>query len=411
MMKNIYKIIGIISFLLILIMFRRSAMAQQITPEEYILESRKYAESDLEKSLEIASQGLEAYPEDFDIMLHYIRVLAWNGQQEESDSLINLAANKWKNNRSVEELQLNLAYWSHQDDSLLARADHMLNIYGFYPDYLYLKAVALDHLGRSSESIAALKSLMNLYPDHESGQKLLTQLSVNRHRHGITLQVDYVGFDHQVRPWHMVRAGYWRSGNKLDFAGVIGAGTIFEQFTARIEIESYYRMSEKTYFYLASGYAPVAVTNKVYLAGEWFHMLNRSLEISAGIRYLGYKDSEAFLLTGQAGKYIGNNYIILRPFISYVGGQVTYFGNIGYRRYFRNQQFAGINLGYGYYLADISSIEMYEEMNSKGIFFDGRKNLGSKTHVLGSAGLQIEEIAVNQNRNRFNAAIKVVRTF
>ncbi len=159
-------------------------------------------------------------------------------------------------------------------------------------------------------------------------------------------------------PWHL---GYLEYSRKFDFMTLVGrfnyANRSFggpARNGVQVEMDAWPRVTDWMYGYLNLGYSPSAIFPRLRAGVEPYFKLPWSFETSLGLRYLAFKSdstdsiSNVFILSGHLGKYLGNYWFSVRPFLTFKPLGASISGIILARRYFKDaENYAGLMLGYG----------------------------------------------------------------
>jgi YaiO family outer membrane protein len=123
----------------------------------------------------------------------------------------------------------------------------------------------------------------------------------------------------------------------------------FETNGTQFEVDAYPRISENQYLYLNLGLS----NSSIYPAQRGGFELNTSLpkafEASLGFRVLHFSGSKRVIIyTGSLGKYVGNYWFSLRPFVTPNENDASFSVYFLTRRYFTDpENYIGVRLGIG----------------------------------------------------------------
>lgn len=162
------------------------------------------------------------------------------------------------------------------------------------------------------------------------------------------MDVGHTAFDDETADWKLGALSLRRQGA----AGLlIGRVTVAERFGStgvQVEGEAWPRLGRTTYAYLNVGRSGSAIFPDWRLGGELFANLPRAWEASAGIRHLRFREEPVTLLTGSVGKYAGDYWLSLRPFVRAREGVLDGSGTVTLRRYGADaDRYLGVRVGAG----------------------------------------------------------------
>lgn len=108
----------------------------------------------------------------------------------------------------------------------------------------------------------------------------------------------------------------------------------FGQEGIQYELDAYPKINEKSYAYLNYGFSGSQIFPRHRAGAEIHTMISSSMEVSAGIRHLDFRESTATTYTASLGLYKGNYFIAVRPLITPRNDNPTaYFGSVLIRKY------------------------------------------------------------------------------
>ena len=123
----------------------------------------------------------------------------------------------------------------------------------------------------------------------------------------------------------------------------------FETKGLQYELDFYPKFSETFYGYLNYGFSNASIYPDHRVGAELYANLPKSLEASAGFRFLDFGTTKATIYTGSIGMYRGNYYFSLRPYITPRDSGASFSGSLLARKYFKDgDNYLGINAGMGY---------------------------------------------------------------
>jgi YaiO family outer membrane protein len=216
-------------------------------------------------------------------------------------------------------------------------------------------------------------------------------------------------------PWHMVTLDYSRKFPFLTFIGRInyaardfGGGM---KPGVQFEMDAYPKIRKGLYGYLNAGYSPSSIF-PVFRAGlEPYFGLPWSMETSIGIRYLQFSTA-VFILTGHIGKYYGNYWFSLRPFLTFKPEGLSISGIFQARRYLADaDNYLNLVLGYGSSPEELISTQEIDRVAAYKAGFDIQKTISSAFLLKGGVKYEYEEYRVGEFGHRFSFSIGLAARF
>jgi len=170
----------------------------------------------------------------------------------------------------------------------------------------------------------------------------------NQPLNAFSLDYEYEDFDQNFESWQLLAV---ELSHRFGFGSVIGRVNDAERFGShgdQVEIDAYPSLGKGTYAYLNVGHSNDSIFPRWRGGAEIYRTLPHSFEASLGFRRLLFSSSDITLYTGSVGKYKGNYWISLRPYISTSDSGTSSSGTLTVRRYFADADtYIGFDAGYG----------------------------------------------------------------
>jgi YaiO family outer membrane protein len=220
----------------------------------------------------------------------------------------------------------------------------------------------------------------------------------------VGIEYGYVSFDDDATdPWHQVTLELSRRGSVGTLVGRVNWAERFEQTGVQVEVDAYPRLSRKAYLYANLGVSGDEIFPETRVGGELFLSLPRSMEASFGARQLWFADTDVTLLTGSIGKYAGNYYFSLRPYVTPREEDSGYSGSLLVRRYFASpESHVSLVMGSGSTPSEAPLEFELDRLTSSRVTLYGRHPLGARLGIRWSGGWEREELAAGSERNRLS---------
>lgn len=228
-----------------------------------------------------------------------------------------------------------------------------------------------------------------------------------------------VGFDYSLQhflgdldPWQVGSVSVGRRGAFGSLAGRVNVARRFAQTGWQGELDAYPRITRSTYVYLNAGYSGADIFPSWRFGAEVFRSLPGAWEASAGLRQLRFEGSPVTLLTGTVGRYVGNYWVSLRPYLRERTDGWSTSGSLQARRYFEDgDNYIGARIGLGTTPSDELHQGQITRMNSFTAGLQGSRTVRRNTLATWSAGYDREELAVANVRTSLTGSfgLRVMR--
>ncbi len=237
------------------------------------------------------------------------------------------------------------------------------------------------------------------------------------HKNRIGISYDYTFFDPSTyQSWNFISMNYTRElavgtfGARINYVDRgTDAGNGYQ-----FELEAYPK-HKSGYSFINSAYSNSTVFSKLRLGYSYFHNLKNGWEGEIGARYVNAANTHLKTLTASVGKYWGNNWVNLRPFVTneisryYLGTVLTA------RQYFQNKDsYATMILGYGNSPDDRTRDFQFGtryNLTSYSVSL-GFQHLIARSNIIGILGTyNNQELSNTKKRNEFDLFLNFQRKF
>ena len=246
-------------------------------------------------------QLLEQHPAYHDARVLIGRTLAWEHKYDSARAELQKVIALIDYADAIDAL-IDVERWSGNQEKALYYCDYGLKRYPNYEDFMLKKARILMETGKSDLAQRNILHVLELNPGNVDARKLLQEVKNVNILNKISLQYSYEYFKEPwVRRWHLMNIAYSRQTRYGSVTGrvylgdvVLDGESLFEKNTAlQYELEAYPVLSKKNYAYISYGYSPDNLFPKHRFGGELYQKFFRTFELSAGIRNLQFRSSEA----------------------------------------------------------------------------------------------------------------------
>lgn len=246
--------------------------------------------------------------------------------------------------------------------------------------------------------LAVLLSLMAVRLDGQEPES-------GRQRRDVTYvgaEYNHVYFHGDLDPWNMLALSLGNRGARGSYIGRLNLANRFDQDGAQVELDAYPRFGEKLYAFFNVGYSGSDIFPEWRSGAELFAALPSAWEASAGYRQLRFEGVPAVtLITGAVGKYFGNSWISVRPYVRVgdngTGTTVVVTG----RRYFADaDNYIGARLSAGSSPSERATPAEVNRNDSWSAALQGSRTLRPRVVGNWSVGVEREELSAATTRKR-----------
>lgn len=212
--------------------------------------------------------------------------------------------------------------------------------------------------------------------------------------------VSYVSFSGGTDPWRLASVALSRHSAAGTFIVRVNYANRFATDGALVEVDAYPRLSDRVYLYLNAGYSNAAIFPEWRAGGEVFTSLPGAWEASAGFRQLQFAGSPVTLLTGTVGKYLGNYWLSLRPFLRSKDGGLSASAGLTARRYYEDgDHWVGVRGSYGNSPTDRITPDAVGRVHAVSLSVNGSTGLSSQLLATWLLGYDGEELTPGNTRS------------
>jgi YaiO family outer membrane protein len=286
-----------------------------------------------------------------DVKIFLAKSYAWDGLYEEARTELRPILQKNPSHRDAVYALIDVELWSHNFNDALEVTRKASLAYPGDTNLLYKEARALVFLARSTEALLTLEKLLHIAPAHETGKTLYD--SINFHSRIYTANVisGTEFFSRVFNPSYYITAQLSRRNSWGSSHVRFNYTKRFNTHGSQFEVDLYPRISKSIFAYFNYGYSASVLFPENRIGVELFFKVPKSLETSAGVRYMAFdRDTRILIYTGSVGWYFSNYWLSIRPFIipDYANG-TSVSAMMSARRYFRHaENYVELSAGLGF---------------------------------------------------------------
>lgn len=328
-----------------------NAAAQTQSPDAYFQEARRLAfdQKEYSAAIKLCQKALQQSPEYTDISIFLGRLYYWNNQPDSSLAVLKVVYTKKPAYEDAAQALADVLYFDKNFPLALQVSTQALAIHPGSRDLAINKAKTLAALNLPSQAFAFADSLLRLYPDNGALRSLANQLREFSFVNRLGVSYDFTYFNKQFSSaWNLINLDYSRQTKVGSFTGRVSYSRRYSRNGAQFEAEAYPRLSKTWYAYANIGYSPNLPVFPKFRAGfSLYANLPKAWEAEAGFRYL-YFDSNTWVYTLSAGKYVQNFWFNLRTYLSPKNSSVSQSYALTTRYYLKGaDNFISLSLGRG----------------------------------------------------------------
>lgn len=355
-----------------------------------------------------SEQILTLYPDRYDVMVFVANVYAWKGETDIALTYIEKAYELNSANTELYDSWLNILLWSGKYEKIIEISK--LAEQNNYPDkynLVYKQATAYKNIGEYDKGIELIKD-NQAYLDSLPLKRLNIELYKLNKSGAFSLyySMDFIDENSQ-NPQQLAYVDYAFKIKRQTLIPRFGYANRFNTNDYQVEVDYYHILKDRFYLYASLGYSFENSLFPRYSAGlEPYFPIGKTSEASLGGRYLKYDKKEIFILTGNVNRYLGDFWLMLRPYCVIQDNKSTLTTMFSMRYYSADPvNYWGVEAFYGNSLDErYSVLQSYQQymLDSYRVKID--KSIGIfKYHELKlSASYTYEEYIPDSFRNRLS---------
>ena len=220
-----------------------------------------------------------------------------------------------------------------------------------------------------------------------------------------------VSFSGDTDAWRLASVALWRRSSAGTFIARVNYANRFATDGLQVEADAYPRLSEKTYLYFNAGYSDATVFPAWRFGAEAFTALPGAWEASAGLRQLRFHGVPVTMLTGAVGRYVGNYWFSLRPYVRSRDGTTSATTTFQARRYFEDgDHWMGASVTYGGSPTERITPDAVSLTRTFGIAVNGSTGLTPRLLGTWQLGHDAEQLSPGNTRRSVTVTVGLRRT-
>ena len=225
-------------------------------------------------------------------------------------------------------------------------------------------------------------------------------------RTAVGIDVGYVSFNNDIEAWRTAAISLSHRSSRGSVIGRVNLANRFGTSGAQVEVDAYPRLGAGRYLYLNAGLSGASIFPGQRFGAEYFTNLPDAWEASLGLRALWFDGAPVTLYTGTVGKYAGNYWISLRPFVRFKPTGTSTSAGLTVRRYGEDaDNYVGGRVSFGSSPADNVTPDAVARTSSSSFSLQGSSTIGRNYIGTWSAGHDDEGLDGGRTRQSWTLSI------
>ena len=303
---------------------------------------------------------LTKYPDYNDVRNLLASTYSWDGEYDKARGHFNKSTSRDKTNKETWVAAIKNEIYAKEYYIALGLANKALSYNEADGQLLKLRDEILKNIPGSAESQLEIPAA-NLKTFFEEDKVFKNRLAISN---------AYEIFDIAYDPMIYSSLEYKRETKLGSIIPRVNFSNRFETNGIQYELDTYPKFSKNFYAYTNYAFSNSSIYPNHRAGLEFYANLPKSLEVSAGLRYLDFKDTKANIITGSVGLYRGNYYFSLRPYLtSGDDNPLGVSGTILGRKYLKDgDNYLGLLAGYGF-TPDLNQLRDGDELLAETLLY------------------------------------------
>jgi YaiO family outer membrane protein len=289
---------------------------------------------------------------DSDVATLMGRTYAWDGKYDSARVVLQQVLDHNAENNDALSAMADVAYWSDNYPEAVGYCDRILAKDPDNETVQMQKARILKSADSNEEAALLLEKLLENNPSNDEALRLLDKVRLELIKNKLTVNYTYDYFSNTAYnkdPWQLLYLQYARKTALGTIIGRVNYANRFGKDALQLEADAYPKISENDYLYVNYGFSNFSIFPRQRVGLEWNRSFPHAFEGSLGGRILHFDGSKRVIIyTGSIGKYVGNYWFSLRPFVTPGDGGTSVSAFLSARRYFSDpENYIGLRVGAG----------------------------------------------------------------
>ena len=349
----------------------------------------------------------------YDAAVLMARTYLWDDKYDSARFVLNKVINASPGYYDAMDALIDVELMSDNNEGAIKSADLALTYHKDDNEFFYKKAKALNNAERPKQALGILAQILANEPSNQNAKTL--KASIIEGRRTQTVSIDYYAYTFSdTDPWYF---GSVSIGKKIPkFGSIILRCNYAKRFGSdgyQYELDSYPSIAKGIYLYFNTGFSNKKNFPYSRFTLEPYFKLPAKFELSLGFRYLNFDSdrlvsfgsNKVMIYTGTIGKYIGDYWLSVRPYL--VPGIDAWSKSINFtvRRYFIDElNYLSLTVGTG--MSPDEQQYAYDPfltfLKSYKLSLEYQQKIGNRFMITLGTGYAVEEISQGTYRNRFS---------
>lgn len=315
-------------------------------------EARTYAFNGERAKARAVCRALLSKEFDSDVAALMGRTYAWDGQYDSARVVFQQVLDLNPDNSDALSAMADVEYWDGHYPRAIEYCERILAKNSQNEAIQIKKAQIYKSAENYEEAARVLEKLLEANSSNDEVLRLLDKVRMEVLKNKVTLNYTFDYFTtaaYDKDPWQLLYLQYTRKTGLGTMIGRVNYANRFDSKALQFEVDAYPKISENDYLYLNYGFSNFSIFPDQRAGIEWNRSFSHAFEGSLGARLLHFDGSKRVIIyTGSIGKYLGNYWFSLRPFVT-PGNEGTSFSTyLIMRRYFSDpENYLGLRVGAG----------------------------------------------------------------
>lgn len=340
-----------ITFLILTIcIFFGNASAQSFDPDEAFKEARTLAfDGKKTEAEQLLNKVVAKYPNYDEVRLFLATVYGWDEKYKLARKEFQILVQKDKTSKEYWVGYIKNEMWADQNRTAIELAKDGLAVLPNDFDITILKASAERNNQDIATAFKTIDDYLGRFPKDEAALKFKKELKETTATNSISIAASRDYFSQIYGQMHYYNIQF---GKETKYGSVIGRYNLnqkFDTYGSQFEIDAYPSITNGMYGYLNVGYSNSSIFPGFRCGAQVYKSLPRGFEASVGFRSLKFGENYTNIYTGSVGKYFGNSFVFVVPYLIPSEEGLSKSATFTYRKYGANEeQFFGVAVGLGF---------------------------------------------------------------
>lgn len=411
------------TYTLFALLLQFSFYGQKLNTDSLLVVTNKLIniDKDYKKAITLGHLGIKHAPNYLDFHIALGRGYRFTNEIDSARYYFNYVLSKNTNYKEAFTYLTQLEIDAKNVNNASVIIDKAITSHPEEKDFYMLKLRVVNLENDDKKTLDYLNVLASKYPTDKNIKDQIFDLKLKSNSDRIGLNYNLTTFDRAgVGPWNLTSVQYVRQRktitligrinytNRESFRHTINSGTLYE-------LESYIKMTKKTYSFINVGLGNDNVFPKLRLNYSLYSNLGKRWENEIGIRYNNTTNNENYSAVLGFAKYIGAGWLNLKSYIQL--GQKKPYPSVSatYRYYFNSRyDYFSLNAGFGTSPDERETISQFDQRISLNSFRIGAgySKVFLKKILLGTQiGFNRQEYNSNSYQNELNTSIQLQYQF